>query len=232
MSKTLGFGILGAGLVSPFHAKVVTASTGGKLISIADIDNIRDVDHGLATVAECQPMSNDALLPSKDFSYDFFLAHSSKDKPIAHDLATHLKSAGSRVWLDDWIIRPGDAILRAIQKGLEHSRTLALLMSDHTFDSEWAGIESNTFLFRNPTNDARRFIPVLIANCRIPDMLQQFRYIDARTDIPKAAREIIATLSPSPPTKFTITSSTATALTQTALTPIETEKHLRLNYAM
>jgi len=41
MSKTLGFGILGAGLVSPFHAKSVNASTGGKLIGIADVDATR-----------------------------------------------------------------------------------------------------------------------------------------------------------------------------------------------
>ena len=37
MAKTLGFGILGAGLVSPFHAKSVQASTGGKLVGIADV---------------------------------------------------------------------------------------------------------------------------------------------------------------------------------------------------
>lgn len=41
MAKTMGFGILGAGLVSPFHAKSINASTGGKLIGIADVDAAR-----------------------------------------------------------------------------------------------------------------------------------------------------------------------------------------------
>lgn len=38
MAKTLGFGILGAGLVAPFHAKSVAASRGGKLIAFCDMN--------------------------------------------------------------------------------------------------------------------------------------------------------------------------------------------------
>jgi predicted dehydrogenase len=41
MEKTLGFGILGAGLVAPFHAKSVLGSKGGRLIAIADTDRQR-----------------------------------------------------------------------------------------------------------------------------------------------------------------------------------------------
>ena len=36
MAKELGFGILGAGLVAPFHAKSVKASKGGKLVAFCD----------------------------------------------------------------------------------------------------------------------------------------------------------------------------------------------------
>lgn len=38
MAKTIGFGILGAGLVSPFHAKSIVNSKGGKLIAICDMN--------------------------------------------------------------------------------------------------------------------------------------------------------------------------------------------------
>lgn len=41
MADTLGFGILGAGLVAPFHAKGIGASTGGKLVAICDMDAAR-----------------------------------------------------------------------------------------------------------------------------------------------------------------------------------------------
>ncbi len=41
MSDNLGFGILGAGLVAPFHAKSVLDSTGGELIAFCDLDRER-----------------------------------------------------------------------------------------------------------------------------------------------------------------------------------------------
>lgn len=41
MTKTLGFGLLGAGLVAPFHAKSIQASTGGQLAAVCDVDRER-----------------------------------------------------------------------------------------------------------------------------------------------------------------------------------------------
>lgn len=41
MPKTLGFGILGAGLVAPFHAKAIQGATGGELIAICDLNRER-----------------------------------------------------------------------------------------------------------------------------------------------------------------------------------------------
>jgi predicted dehydrogenase len=41
MKKTLGFGLLGAGLVAPFHAKSIQASTGGRLVAICDLNRER-----------------------------------------------------------------------------------------------------------------------------------------------------------------------------------------------
>ena len=41
MSKTLGFGVLGAGLVSPFHANAIVGAEGAELIGICDVDQER-----------------------------------------------------------------------------------------------------------------------------------------------------------------------------------------------
>jgi predicted dehydrogenase len=41
MADTLGFGIIGAGLVAPFHAKSLRASDGGELIAFCDLDKAR-----------------------------------------------------------------------------------------------------------------------------------------------------------------------------------------------
>ena len=41
MAKTLGFGILGAGLIAPFHAKSVLNSRGGQLVAFCDMSKER-----------------------------------------------------------------------------------------------------------------------------------------------------------------------------------------------
>ena len=94
------------------------------------------------------------------FKYDIFLSHSSKDKPAVRELAERLRRDGLRVWFDEWEIRPGDPILLKIEEGLEQSRTLVLAMSRNAFASEWVTLERHTAMFRDPTNQRRRFIPV------------------------------------------------------------------------
>ncbi|MGA9768822.1 MAG: toll/interleukin-1 receptor domain-containing protein [Blastocatellia bacterium] len=56
---------------------------------------------------------------SSPYQYDVFISHSSKDKPVARELAERLKADGLRVWFDEWVIQPGD-----IESGLEQSSDL------------------------------------------------------------------------------------------------------------
>lgn len=112
------------------------------------------------------------------FTYDVFISHSEKDKPAARELAERLRRDGLRVWFDEWEIKPGDAILRKIQDGLEQSRTLVLVMSQHASASEWVTFEHHSWLFRDPTNQQRRFIPLRLDDAEIRDALKQFAYAD------------------------------------------------------
>jgi len=129
---------------------------------------------------------------AKTFEYDVFLSYSSKDKKTVHALATRLKKDGLRVWLDAWVIKPGDPISLKIQHGLEKSRTLLMCMSPAYFDSEWGTLEGHTLLFRDPTNAQRRFIPLLIEDCTPPDIIAQFAYIDWRTPSDEAYGKLLA----------------------------------------
>jgi hypothetical protein len=117
---------------------------------------------------------------STTFDYDVFLSYSTKDKEVVHDLAERLRNDGVRVWLDVWVIQPGDSIPLKIQQGIEQSRTLLMCMSPHYIESEWGKLEHYSLLFRDPTNTQRRFIPVLIADCEPPDIIAQFLYVDWR----------------------------------------------------
>ena len=112
------------------------------------------------------------------FQYDVFLSHSAKDKAVVRPLAERLRKDGLKVWLDEWVLKPGDSIPAKIEEGLEHSRVLVLCMSAHAFGSDWAQLEAGTFRFRDPLNKERRFIPLRLDDAPIKGSLAQFLYIN------------------------------------------------------
>ncbi|HYI13289.1 MAG TPA: toll/interleukin-1 receptor domain-containing protein [Thermoanaerobaculia bacterium] len=85
------------------------------------------------------------------FTYDVFLSHNAQDKPRVRKLAERLRDAGLRVWFDDWVVKPGDDIYLAIERGLEAARVQVLCLSPEALASEWVTLERNTVLFRDPT---------------------------------------------------------------------------------
>jgi hypothetical protein len=113
-----------------------------------------------------------------DFQYDVFLSHSAKDKAVVRSLAERLRADGLKVWLDEWVLKPGDSIPAKVEEGLEHSRVLMLCMSANAFGSDWAQLEAGTFRFRDPLNTERRFIPLRLDDAPIKGSLAQFLYIN------------------------------------------------------
>ncbi|MEM7127721.1 MAG: TIR domain-containing protein, partial [Chloroflexota bacterium] len=154
------------------------------------------------------PRRKPANLHPASFTYDVFISHSSADKPKVRQIAKTLNDAGLTVWFDEWIIQPGDSIPRKIQQGLQESRVMLLCMSESAFGSDWTTLESHTFLFRDPANEARRFVPLRLDECDIPDMLAQFLYIDWQGPDLDAQTQLI--ISCSPPTQLNTESVEAT----------------------
>jgi len=120
------------------------------------------------------------------FRYDVFLSHSSADKPVVRELAERLRDAGLRVWLDEWIVQPGDLISQKIEDGLEQSALLLFCMSANAFGSDWVILESHSAIFRDPLNRDRRFVPLRLDDAPIKAMLRGYAYLDWR---PGADRE-------------------------------------------
>ena len=125
------------------------------------------------------------------FKYDVFLSHNKADKPRVRSLAERLRAADLRVWFDDWIIKPGDDIYLAVEHGLETSRVQVLCLSPEALRSEWVALERSTVLFRDPANAGRRFIPLLLAECQLPDTLRRYKYVDFQTHTESAFAELL-----------------------------------------
>ena len=96
------------------------------------------------------------------------------------------------MWFDEWVIKPGDDIYLAIERGLEAARVQVLCLSPAALGSEWVTLERSTVLFRDPTNAGRRFVPLLLADCTLPDTLRRYKYVDFRQETPAAFDELLA----------------------------------------
>jgi WD40 repeat protein/RNase P subunit RPR2 len=96
------------------------------------------------------------------------------------------------VWFDEWFIKPGDDIYLSIERGLEAARVQVLCLSPAALGSEWFMLERSTVLFRDPTNAGRRFVPLLLADCTLPDTLRRYKYVDFRQETQAAFDELLA----------------------------------------
>jgi hypothetical protein len=126
-----------------------------------------------------------------NFLWDVFLSHSARDKERVRRLAESLRDAGLRIWLDEWVIQPGDDIYAAIEHGLEHTRTLILCMSQAAIDSDWTKLERNTIIFRDPQNKERRFIPLMLEDCRCSDVIRRLAHVDWRHENEETLAKLI-----------------------------------------
>ena len=133
-----------------------------------------------------------------EFRWDVLLSHNSRDKPKVRPIAEALRDGGLRVWFDEWSIGPGDDIFAAIEDGLQRTRVLVLCMTPAAFGSDWVQLERGTALFRDPMNRRRRFIPVLLEECTVPDVLRRHLYIDLRDPANHGLARLQAALAPPP----------------------------------
>ncbi|MGH7484446.1 MAG: TIR domain-containing protein, partial [bacterium] len=124
------------------------------------------------------------------------MSHNSPDKPRVRALAKKLRAAGLRVWFDEWVIKPGDDIYLSIERGLEAARAQVLCLSPAALGSEWVALERSTVIFRDPTNAGRRFIPLLLADCDLPDALRRYKHLDYRLEGKMAFAELLAACRP------------------------------------
>jgi hypothetical protein len=83
-----------------------------------------------------------------------------------------------------------------VDEGLERSRVLLLCLSPNALASDWVALERSTAIHRDPANADRRFIPLLLADCDLPDTLRRYKYVDFREEAEAAFGELLAVCRP------------------------------------
>lgn len=111
--------------------------------------------------------------------FDVFLSYSSLDQAWVARLKGELESHGIRVWLDRNQIRPGDKFLKALEKGIEASDSMAMVVSPGSLDSGWVEEEYSRAMSL-AVNGRLRIIPVLLEGCKMPGFLTTRNWVDFR----------------------------------------------------
>lgn len=115
--------------------------------------------------------------------FDVFLSHKSVDKPWVIGLKTALEEHGLKVWLDKDEIRPGDSFVDALERGINESRSVVLIVSPEAMESGWVKEEYHRALaLTKDKNTPLQLIPVILRNADMPGFLSNRNHVDFREE--------------------------------------------------
>jgi len=114
-------------------------------------------------------------------SFDVFLSYHSNDALWVTKLKNALETNGLKVWLDSDQILPGDRFAEVLERGLQASRSVALIVSAGPLRSDWVKEEYYRALgLSNASGHSLRLIPVLIEPVPVPGFLASRSWADFR----------------------------------------------------
>lgn len=115
-------------------------------------------------------------------SFDVFLSHDHRDADWVEKLGRILTvKHGFKVWLDRWILIPGESWQQAIAKGLNETATCAVCVGPHTAQG-WFRQEIERVLNIQASNSSYRVIPILspdVTEALLSEIMPAF--LDLRT---------------------------------------------------
>ncbi|HLW33610.1 MAG TPA: toll/interleukin-1 receptor domain-containing protein [Aequorivita sp.] len=102
-----------------------------------------------------------------------FFSYSRDDSMFVMELAKDLRAAGATVWLDQLDIQPGTHWDSSVEKALQESNTLLVVLSNSSVKSHNVMDEVSYALEEN-----KKVVPLLKENCQIPFRLRRLQYAD------------------------------------------------------
>jgi hypothetical protein len=120
-----------------------------------------------------------------------FVSHRRIDAALAEKLASDIKAAGHRVWLDDWDISIGDSIIQRMHEGLTGSAYLVLCYSDSGVDAPWINREWHSALARQLDGETVKLLPVRLSGGKPPAILADIQYADLVADWPDGVTRLL-----------------------------------------
>jgi TIR domain len=91
---------------------------------------------------------------SVETRFDAFISHAREDKDdLVRPLAEQLRSAGFKIWYDEFQLKVGDSLRRSIDRGLASSRFGIVVLSPAFFAKNWPQYELDGLVAREQVGD-------------------------------------------------------------------------------
>jgi tetratricopeptide (TPR) repeat protein len=116
-------------------------------------------------------------------TWNVFLSYRSVNRGWVLNLYDVLTELGFRVFLDQYVLKPGDSLVRVLEDALETSQAGVLVWSAAAKDSEWVRNEYDTMMSKATENKNFHFVPVKIDRAGLPAFAKTKYFIDF-TDYP------------------------------------------------
>jgi hypothetical protein len=113
-----------------------------------------------------------------------FISYSRQDRNFVERLSAALKFAGVQTWTDVENVSAGANWQNEIEKGLLQAQVFLYVASRNTSTSKWMEQELAAFM-----RGTGRVIPIIIDDqgpITLPALLQQFQWVDFRSDFDAA----------------------------------------------
>jgi hypothetical protein len=118
-----------------------------------------------------------------------FFSYSRTDSEFVLRLATDLRNAGAKVWLDQLDIGAGQLWDSAIEAALRASPRQVVVLSPEAVNSQNVMDEVSYAL-----EEHKQVIPVFYRDCQMPFRLRRVQHIDFRTDYDHGLRDLLRAL--------------------------------------
>ncbi len=107
-----------------------------------------------------------------------FLSYRSINRGWVLSLYDVLTELGFRVFLDQYVLKSGDSLVRALEDALEKSQAGVLVWSNAANDSEWIRNEYDTLMSKATSNKKFYFVPLKMDKAPLPTFAKSKIYID------------------------------------------------------
>ena len=139
---------------------------------------------------------------------NIFMSYSRREVGFVDQLTSRLEKEGFQVWLDYRNLIPGSPWKVQIEKGLDESEVIVLVVSKESMASKYVELE-----WRRVIQEDKRVILAIFEAVDLPDVLEKYEWVDFRGNFETGIKELVGQLEspvqeehPVPETGFKIPS--------------------------